>query len=305
MNEFNLTYNNSHNVRMVAEKEAICINHIPTDGLYNSIIVSLVDDKGNRTDSSPIGKNKNEFVIRFQNIRPGKYSMSCFKRSFAFEPYSCWFGNIPVSVAYNGTVTFEKSPVYESNVNCFRQMTRQTMCKYETSNDSSHVIDLVAYNITRNCSSSYDAALVIHDFISQTIGYDLDAFDKILKKETIDYSKVSVPSLVLESSKGVCSGFSNLAVAMFTSIGIPAKTVSCFALGYSTEKKWLAQTIQSSSNHVITAVDIGSRWLLMDTTWDCKRKYRAGRIVEQRPLSREYFDPTLQFLSCTHRLLPN
>ena len=303
MNEFNLTYNNNHNVRIVVEKDAICIDHIPSDGIYDSIIASLVDCKGNRSDSSPINKCRNRFYIQLHNVQPGKYSLSCFKRSFAFEPYSYWFGKIPISIDAKRIVSFEKSPVYDSNVNCFQQMVMKPVLKEMKSAAPSRVIELVAYNITRNCSTSYDAALAIHDFISQTIGYDLDACDKILKKESTDYSKVSTPSLVLESSKGVCSGFSNLAVSMFTSLGIPAKTISCYALGYSTEGKWSETAIQSSSNHVITAVNIGSRWLLMDTTWDCKKKYRGERVVEQRPLSREYFDPTLQFLSCTHRIL--
>ena len=303
MNEFNLTYNNNHNVRMVVEKDAICIEHIPTDGIYDSIIVSLVDNKGNRSDSNPINKCRNRFYIQLNNVQPGQYSLSCYKRSFAFEPYSYWFGKIPINIDSKRAVSFEKSPVYDSNVNYFRHMVNKPVRNETKSEVPTQVIGLVAYNLTRNCSTSYDAALAIHDFISQTIGYDLDACDKILKKENTDYSKVSVPSLVLESSKGVCSGFSNLAVSMFTSIGIPAKTISCYALGYSTEGKWSETAIQSTSNHVITAVNIGSRWLFMDTTWDCKRKYREGRVVEQRPLSREYFDPTLQFLSCTHKIL--
>ena len=45
MNEFNLTNNSNHNVRLVAEKDAICIKHIPPDGRYDSIVVSFVDDK--------------------------------------------------------------------------------------------------------------------------------------------------------------------------------------------------------------------------------------------------------------------
>jgi len=172
-------------------------------------------------------------------------------------------------------------------------------------NPRSEKIKQVTNRITQNCSTEYDVALAVHDYIAQIISYDMDAYNKILNNENFDYRKVSDASMVLDSCLGVCVGYSNLAVAMFTSIGISAKTLSCYALGQSTEGKWSRKNVQSGSNHVITAVYVNNRWVLMDITWDAANEYQNGSIKKKRSFCRVYFDPTFQFLSCTHKLLLN
>lgn len=302
MNEFNLTNNSNHNVRLVADNNAICIKHIPPDDLYDSVMVSFIDDLGRRFNSQPISKAQDSFVIQVHHMHPGRYSLTCYKRGFAFEPYSHWFANIPFVIGYDRSVSFEQSPVFENNIRCFQQMASQPFNMIASRETPAGKIIRLAKQITLTSSTTYNAALAIHDYISQTISYDMDSYSKILNKEKIDYTKVSDASLVLSSGIGVCSGYSNLAVDMFTSIGIPAKTINCFALGRSTEGKWSKENIQSDHNHVITAAYIENRWVLMDMTWDSIKKYEKGHITKHKPLSREYFDPTLQFLSVTHKL---
>lgn len=305
MKGFNLTYNYNHNVRLVAENDCISICHIPPDGLYESIIVSLSDNMGNKADSRPISKTHNTFVIQLNNMYPGKYTMACYKRSFAFESFSHWFGKIPIIIHDDRTVSFVESPVYDNNIRCFQQIERQSINKKESTESLPWSIIRVAKRITLGCSTTYNAALAIHDYIAQTISYDMDSYDKILNNEKIDYAKISDASSVLASRVGVCAGYSNLAVAMFNSIGISAITVSCYALGRSTEGKWSKENVQSASNHVITAVYIKNRWVLMDITWDAVNNYQDGRVKKHRDFRRDYFDPTLPFLSCTHKLLLN
>lgn len=305
MKVFNLTHNNSHNVKLVAEKNAISIVQIPPDGLYDSIIVSLTDNIGNKFDSRPISKTHNSFVIQLENVHSGKYTLACFKRGFAFEFYKHWFSKIPIIIDKNRIVTFDQSPVYDNNIKCLQQIDGQPFNKIVTAVTPSWKIKHIANSITRGSSTSYDAALAVHDYIANTISYDMDSYDKIVNKARIDYAKVSDASLVLASGVGVCAGYSNLAVAMFTSIDIPAKSVSCYALGYSTEGKWSRENIQSSSNHVITAAYIKNRWVLMDITWDAVNNYQDGHVKKHRDFRRDYFDPTLPFLSCTHKLLPS
>ena len=303
MNEFNITYNNHRNVKLIAEKNAVCVDRIPSDGIYESVIVSLFDDKGNRFDSQPTKRINNKFMIKFNNIRPGRYVMSCFKKDFVYEKYSRWFGRIPIIMHPNRMMSFEQSPVYMNNINCVQQITRQLVNKRINLGTSSPTIKNFAKNITRTCSSSYAATMFIHDCISQTISYDKDSYAKILRKESFNHAIVCDPLLVLSSKKGVCAGYSNLAVAMLTSIGIPAKTISCYALGFNTEGKWSKANIQAELNHVITAAWTDHGCVLMDITWDCVNDYQNGRIIPKKAFTREYFDPTLQFLSCTHKLL--
>lgn len=305
MNEFNLSNNSNHNVRLVAEKDAICIKHIPPDGLYDSIVVSFVDDMGHRLDSHPINKANDSFLIQLQYIHPGRYSMTCYKRGFAFEPYNPWFTKIPIVISPDRSASFEQSPVFENNIKCFQQMASQPCSLIASQEKPAGKISRIAKQITLTSSTTYNAALVIHDYICRTISYDMDSYHKILKKEKTDFSKVSDASLVLSSGIGVCAGYANLAVEMFTSVGIPARTIHCFALGRSTEGKWSKEYIKSDHNHVITAAYIENRWILMDMTWDSTKKYEKGYITKHKPLSRVYFDPTLQFLSCTHKLFPN
>ena len=68
---------------------------------------------------------------------------------------------------------------------------------------------------------------------------------------------------------------------------------------------WVDPTMTAKANLAINCAYADGRWVFFDTAWDSKQSYRNGRF-EQGPterFSRKHFDPTLAFLSYTHRLI--
>lgn len=155
--------------------------------------------------------------------------------------------------------------------------------------------------IVKGIHFNYAKILAIHDWIANNIFYDVDA----LNSGSYKYSDSSAIT-TLRSRKGVCQGYTNLSIALFRTIGIPAFEIPCYALGISTSGGWSNENNQTTvANHVISAAYDMNRWILMDITWDSDNILERGVRKQKtgRGLSRKYFDPSIQYLSNTHRFL--
>jgi len=95
-------------------------------------------------------------------------------------------------------------------------------------------------------------------------------------------------------------------VALLLAIGIPAKGLSCFSLGISTNGGWeLEENLMAESNHIIPIAFYSNRWIIMDVTWDSDNEFINGKFIKKSGIkvSRKYFDTTLEFISNTHRFI--
>ncbi len=97
---------------------------------------------------------------------------------------------------------------------------------------------------------------VLHDWICDNIAYDTDIFsEKGVGKQ--DYKTV------LKKRKGVCVGYANLFAAMCFYAKIETEIIPGWSKGFGYRGK-----IEAESDHAWNAVKIGSRWQLIDVTWD-------------------------------------
>ena len=97
---------------------------------------------------------------------------------------------------------------------------------------------------------------VIHDWICYNINYDTELFFSNSNKNQ-DYIEV------LKNKKGISSGFSALMKEMCNLAGFDCLIIDGYAKGYGYNGS-LADTVE----HVWNAVNINSKWYLVDTTWD-------------------------------------
>lgn len=160
-------------------------------------------------------------------------------------------------------------------------------------------IKTLANNITKNKLLPYTKVLAIHDWIAENISYD---YDSLNDGSYIEKDSSALGTLL--NKRGVCQGYTNLSVALLRSINIPSTQLTCFSLGISSSGGWENKlNLESQANHVITAAYVSNRWVLMDVTWDSDNIYENGKYGTKTGLgiSHLYFDPTIAFISNTHR----
>lgn len=300
-NELNIT-NSRHNIKLIGEKDRIVMANLPSDDWhYDCAWFSLIDTHGRETNSARVVKYKGRLTFNVPYAPPGQYRLQCL---FQASPHGGSFTgskeNICLVIGSDRMVRFESSPVYEHNVQFFGKLRTDLAtierCKQIPPGDNAAIIKK-AYEITRGCLTDYSKALAIHDWIADNIYYDLDSYTS----GRICYAKLGNASEVFSSKLAVCSGYSDLTRLMLRAVGIPAMTISCYALGRSTAQKWTSDNIKQGSNHAITLAFIQKRWIIIDTTWDSGNKYQNGKFQQKGGTSHRYFDSTLQYFSSTHK----
>lgn len=301
-NEFNITNSKRHNVRVMGAKDGFTVVDLTGDNGYNSAFVKLVAGNGTEVVRQKIMRNGNSMTCQLQGISPGHYELIVMKQSEIDRSlYYDWLPQIPTQIGHDRMVTFDKSPVYDSNVSYYGKLKTDhaTLEQYKLMPRGNNA-DIIrkAYEITGSSFTDYAKALAIHDWIADNIYYDLDSYHS----GHIDYSKLGSADKVFNGKLAVCAGYSDLAVIMLRAVGIPAFTVSCYALGLSTEGKWTSRNVGNDSNHAITLAYMQKRWVIMDITWDSGKAFENGRFQQTRKTRHRYFDPTLQSLSGTHKL---
>ena len=143
--------------------------------------------------------------------------------------------------------------------------------------DSTEICAL-ARTLTAQCGTDVEKALAIHDWVCDNIYYDFDVYYKRTKRG--DCSALGV----LQSRKSVCSGYANLTAALLKAAGIPARTVSGYALGLSAGNEFPQEVIEGigQSNHAWNMAFIDGKWTYIDTTWDSGNKWEFGKVSDDR-----------------------
>lgn len=104
----------------------------------------------------------------------------------------------------------------------------------------------VAKSVTSGCSTDYERALALHDWLISTTAYDLS------------YTYYG-PEGVLFHGLGVCNAYTLTYSKLLTAVGISNKTVS----GTATDKG-----TGTTGSHAWTLVKLGGDWYHIDPTWD-------------------------------------
>ena len=158
-------------------------------------------------------------------------------------------------------------------------------------------IAILASSIVKDIDDDYEKARAVFYWVSGNIWYDWDCVtDKTKRDDDSAYA-------TLQNRRGVCSGYSNLTVALLRAIGIPAVVAAGHAIrqGGTPEAFFETPTIFREANHVWTETYVGGRWIIMDATWGSNNRYKSGVYFSQRRPNEKYFDISLFELSNTHR----
>lgn len=301
-NEFNLTHSKKYNVQLLGGKDTITLFHQSDGSRGDAAWFSLLNAAGVKQHDSIVQKSSTGLVYSLHSANPGRYRLQVLQqKSPQDKMYVGWLGNIGVVIGRDRKVAFEKSPVMDNNMDLYGRLKDdwKTLEAYKMlPSGNNKAIILKAYEIIQGCFTDYSKVMAIHDWIAQNIYYDMDSY----LSGHIDYSKLGDSSKVFENRLAVCAGYSDLAVVMLRAIGIPAVSQSCFALGMSTSGNWTDQNIKHESNHAITRAYVQKRWILMDTTWDSHNEYKNATFQKNGQITHQYFDPTIQSLSNTHKL---
>lgn len=301
-NELNITNSHRHNLRLIGSKDLISMTNLPeNDPHYDCAWFSLYDEHEKEINGARVTQHKGTLSYSVQSVAHGRYRLQFLLQSRMESNYfTGGKENISIIINPDRTVYFTTSPVYEHNVKYYNELKSDhaflERCLQIPPGDNAVIIKK-AYEITRGCLTDYQKALAIHDWIGGNIYYDFDSF----ARGKIDYTKLGTASEVFKSKLAVCAGYSDLARLMLRAVGIPAMTISCYALGHSTVQKWDSTNINNKSNHAITLAFIQKRWVIIDTTWDSGNKYVNSTFKQDEEVKHRFFDSTLQYFSNTHR----
>lgn len=144
--------------------------------------------------------------------------------------------------------------------------------------------------------SSVTKAKKIHDWIAMHIFYDKDVVRNGI------YLQMDISALEsLLNKRCVCSGYSNLSVALLRSAGIPSIGVTCIAK----TNRWLTSQNKNDVNHEVCMAFIDNNWSFIDVTWDSPNVYENGKFVENEynKISYKYFTCNISSFSRTHKLI--
>lgn len=209
-------------------------------------------------------------------------------------------GYIPVTVK-EGKILFDLSPTYDGNykkaIDSSRLDPEDYLSLAHIKEDERKVLINLAKEITKGLNSDYDKLIAIHNWVTNNIYYNYDAY------YSGDYGMTDAYG-TYENRRSVCQGFAELTLALGRAVGIPTRLVSGYALGVGSQNIWDKESLTSSSNHAWNEAFVDNRWIIIDTTWDTFNKFIDGEFIDGMKRLR-YFDISLQYFSATHRIINN
>lgn len=287
--------------------DRLLFEHVPTQKDFAMVMVYLSSPHQQSISSQFLFRHKG-MVYHLPMLPDGDYFLNIFSKPFlGFTYYSSFHGNDIVLQCRNHQYFFQPSPVLVHNglvlsrIPTTEDFLRQ--CQYQTPLYQVYddEIQALAKNLSNGLLFPYSRMKSVHDWVAQHISYDYDS----LEDGSYLYSDVSAKH-VLTFRRTVCSGYTNLSVALLRAMHIPALGLNCFSLGVNTAGGWENPVnLSAIPNHILTIAFINNRWMIMDSTWDSDNTYKNGQYGTKTGggSSYRYFDTTIQFISKTHRFI--
>lgn len=279
------------------------IDKIPVISIYKYIWIILKDSNGKEVYNNIVSNSTGSISLYLDKIAEGKYSVNLYTSSERYGSYkSLIYGN-DIEILYkDGKLSFVPYPYYDHNMAVVnnKRTDEKALAYYRlpSSNiqsDNQEIIDL-ANSIAAGIANDYDKAVAIHDWVCNNIYYDWDSY---LSK---NYTGIDTSALgTLHSKRSVCDGYSNLTAALLRAAGVPAKKISGFALGVSSDYWPENYDPNKDTNHAWNEFWANGRWVILDTTWDSDNVWRNGGIEKNTGLrGYHYFDINVGLLSADH-----
>ena len=134
------------------------------------------------------------------------------------------------------------------------------------SKDNLEMIDLEQY-VADNLTSKREIAEFFYYWMSLNIEYDFELLQKIRMNELTEEEQYGLTdvSTIFEEKKAVCIGFSTMYQEFLLSFGVQTEIVTGYAKTY--DNLSLEPELDSDFRHAWNAVQINSKWILVDVTW--------------------------------------
>ena len=193
---------------------------------------------------------------------------------FPEYPVSISFGEYEIDVKHSGYSMFIiKGGTSEDNfyksLSKYNPQANNGMPFYAAEMENLDEIVSLAKQLTANCKTDAEKALVIHNWIGRNIAYDWE-------EENI--SIAANPERTFSLKRGVCSGYARLARVMFGAIGVPCLNIQGID-GYCHTNE---DEIPDWTDHEWNAVYLNGKWLPMDITRDTQNGYRGEGNEDNR-----------------------
>ncbi len=174
-------------------------------------------------------------------------------------------------------------------------ITENQAIPFESGNQASDSeINALAAELTISCSTDYEKASAIYNWIVENIYYDYDYYNGAVTstyRSAVDVFKYKYT---------VCEGFSNLYTAMCRSVGVPCRKVIGYGASNTvSDDEYFAGYFENLSNHAWNEVYINDEWLVVDATWDCGNRYENGEFVKKNRAIK-WFDMAFDEFSKRH-----
>ncbi|MEG2893827.1 MAG: transglutaminase-like domain-containing protein [Clostridium sp.] len=211
------------------------------------------------------------------------------------DEYNSYYYGIPLKYS-GGEVYFPKPAIYKHNYIEYEKNSKLNPKEYlesrVTNPTHSQEIKKLAQSIVAGTSDNYEKLIKINEWVASNIYYNYDGYYSGNYGDNDAYS-------VLKNRKSVCQGYSELTEALLKSIGIPTRLATGHAI-------WLSQSWDnvnhSKSNHAWNEAYVNGRWVILDTTWNSSNRFENGKFKKGN-IKYNYFDPTLEGFSITHKIL--
>lgn len=267
------------------------------------LVYRFLDSSGNTLEQYTEAADSQGKFRKIMSIPENTCQFTVFTGSKQFGDYTSKVYNyIYLTADSNGKWSTVISPVYENNITKYeKSKSVSTALKntYSVCSQESSIQEL-AKSITNMCTTEYDKALAIHDWVCENIYYDADSITG--NTNNAPY----VASDVLEKKRAVCLGYANLYAALCRAVSIPCNVVTGYALGATdtSDSQWTEASINSKeANHAWNEVYIDNRWVIVDTTWDCQNKIKNSTPERNGDISHLYFDANIKFFSTNHKII--
>ena len=297
-----LTFFPDENISAVIENNKLRLFGNISSYYRRHLVINICDADGNRLEQFTAAvTNNNNFskTITIPDTDCDKLKIDVYAGAKAYGEFTSWvYDYLYLTRTENGWQT-ETSPVYASNKALYeKDKSISDALKSTASIQSTNaIVKRLAEQITDGCNTDYEKLTAIHDWVCENIYYNEDSVNSA---DPPPYSAVEV----LDTRQAVCLGFATLSASFCRSVGIPCNVVGGYALGVGSDTEWTDETAASTyQNHAWNEAYVDGRWIIFDTTWDCKNKIESRQAVRYNDISHIYFDANLDVFSANHKII--
>lgn len=303
-----ITSNSNSGISFVASSGYIMMSRLPSASIFNDAFVLLYDERNNEIERIRVNPGM-PVKICLSSLADGVYYLCLYLKSpekqDIYYPY-LKFGDVPIliqnqSIDLRDSLVFDNNNVFVNSLNAFSKYDRRILAPtYHVQSNNLNIKKLAA-QIASGLTDKMSIIKAVHAWVALNISYD---YDSLIDDAHIDKDNTALGAYI--GRKCVCRGYTHLSLALLRSLHIPAIKIYCYSLDITTDCGWHNHNnLQSQPNHVFPAAWNGTRWVIMDTTWDSRNLYEDGHFSRGNSFAYpyKYFDVSLDFISQTHRFV--